>query len=135
MTCLRIRDLSDVPIIMLSALRNQAEIVQGLDAGAEDYVTKLFNVSELIARVGAQLRRIHRHDENRSWAHIDTADLSIDLDSRTVSLGATDIRLSPTEFRLLSYPAANRGRVVPHNELITHLWGDDGARLGPYLKI
>jgi len=52
-----------------------------------------------------------------------------------VSRGGTDIRLSPTEFRLLSYLAANRGRVVPHNELITQLWGEDGARLGPYLKI
>lgn len=133
--CARIRDISDVPIIMLSALRNEAEIVRGLDAGADDYVTKPFNVSELIARVSAQLRRIHRHDENRRRVHIDTNDLSIDLDARTVNRDGTDIRLSPTEFRLLSYLAANRGRVVPHNELITHLWADDGARLGPYLKI
>ena len=133
--CARIRDFSDVPIIMLSALRNEAEIVQGLNAGADDYVTKPFNVSELIARVGAQLRRVHRQDENRRRVHIQADDLSIDLDGRRVSRGGTDIRLSPTEFRLLSYLAANRGRVVPHNELITQLWGEDGARLGPYLKI
>ena len=133
--CARIRDFSDVPIIMLSALRNEAEIVQGLNAGADDYVTKPFNVGELIARVGAQLRRVHRQDVNRRRVHIEADDLSIDLDGRRVSRGGSDIRLSPTEFRLLSYLAANRGRVVPHNELITQLWGEDGARLGPYLKI
>ncbi|NDE08771.1 MAG: DNA-binding response regulator, partial [Chloroflexi bacterium] len=90
--CARIRDFSDVPIIMLSALRNEAEIVQGLNAGADDYVTKPFNVSELIARVGAQLRRVHRQDENRRRVHIEADDLSIDLDGRRVSRGGTDIR-------------------------------------------
>lgn len=83
--CARIRDFSDVPIIMLSALRNEAEIVQGLNAGADDYVTKPFNVGELIARVGAQLRRVHRQDVNRRRVHIEADDLSIDLDGRRVS--------------------------------------------------
>ncbi len=133
--CARIRDISDVPITMLPALRNVVEIVQALDAGANGYVTKPFIISELIARVSAQLRRVHRHDVNRQRVHIATDDQSIDRDACTVTRGRTEIRLRPGEFRLLSYLATNRGRVVSHNELITHLWANDGARLGPYLKI
>ena len=133
--CARIRDISDVPIIMLFALRNETEIVQGLDAGADDYGTKPFNLSELIARVSAQLRRVQRYNEKWQRVHIDTNGLPIDLDARMFTRCRTAIRLSVIEFRLLSYLAANRGRIAPHNDLITHQWATDGARLGPYVKI
>ena len=131
--CRRLRELSDMPIIMLSALRNESEIIQGLDAGADDYLTKPFSISELTARLRAHLRR-HRRLESPS-RHLTFGDLMIDLNSQRVVRDGETVQLSPTEFRLLAYLAANAGRVVPHAELIQQLWGPDGARLGPYLKI
>jgi two-component system KDP operon response regulator KdpE len=133
--CRRLRDLSDVPIIMLSALRNESEIIRGLDAGADDYVTKPFSVSELSARLRAQLRRRRRAETPQRRLSFDEGRLTIDLDAQTVRLNGAEVQLSPTEFRLLAYLAASAGRVVPHAELDAQLWGAEAARLGPYLKI
>ena len=133
--CRRLREISDVPIVMLSALRNEAEIIRGLDAGADDYITKPFSVSELSARLRAQLRRQRRTEEPQRRLCYDGGRLHVDLERRVVTLDGEDVRLSPTEFRLLAYLVANANRVVPHRELVLQLWGPEGDRLGPYLKI
>jgi two-component system KDP operon response regulator KdpE len=133
--CRRVRELSDVPIVMLSALRNEPEIIQGLEAGADDYVTKPFSIAELVARLRAHIRRQRRDTAGQRRLLFDSGKLVIDVDSQRVTRGDEEVRLSPTEFRLLAYLTANAGRVVPHSELIGQLWGSEGSRLGPYLKI
>src|SRR6266542_17895 len=133
--CQRLREISDVPIIMLSALRNESEIIRGLDAGADDYVTKPFSISELTARIRAQLRRQRRGEGAQRRLAFDGGRLSIDLDRRAVTRDGEEIHLSPTEFRLLAYLVANANRVVPHRELVSQLWGTDGEPLGPHPKI
>ncbi|MGH2370719.1 MAG: response regulator transcription factor, partial [Chloroflexota bacterium] len=133
--CRRLRDLSDVPIVMLSALRNEAEIVRGLDAGADDYITKPFSPRELVARLRAQLRRKRRAEPPQRQLAFDGGRLVVDLDAQRVVRDQTDVHVSPTEFRLLAYLVANAGRVVPHRELVAQIWGTDAPRLGRYLKI
>ncbi len=133
--CRRLREISDVPIIMLSALRNEPEIIRGLDAGADDYVTKPFSVGELVARLRAHLRRRQRADLPQHQLVFDGGALVIDLDRHAVHRDGSEARVSPTEFRVLAYLAANAGRVVTHAELVGQIWGTDAERLGPYLKI
>jgi two-component system, OmpR family, KDP operon response regulator KdpE len=133
--CRRLRELSDVPIIIVSALRNEGEIIKGLDAGADDYITKPFSVAELTARLRAHLRRRGRPDVRQRQIAFDGGRLVIDLDGQRVVRDDQDVHVSPTEFRLLAYLAVNAGRVIPHRELISQVWGSEGARLGPYLKI
>ncbi len=134
--CRRLRELSDVPIIIISALRNETQIVLGLDAGADDYVTKPFSSQELSARLRALLRRRERESVPASRrVEFDGGRLSVDLEAQHVIRNGVDVHLSPTEFRLLRYLVANARRVIPHRELISQVWGDDAARLGPYLKI
>jgi two-component system KDP operon response regulator KdpE len=133
--CRRLREMSDVPIIMVSALRNEDEIVRGLDAGADDYVTKPFSVVELVARVRAVQRRYRRGDEDQKHLVFGAGHLQIDLPKHQVILDGVKLHLGPTEFRLLAYLAANAGRVVPHPELIEQIWGPEGAHLDKYLRI
>jgi two-component system KDP operon response regulator KdpE len=133
--CARLRELTDVPIVMVSALRNEEEIVKGLDAGADDYVTKPFNVGELVARLRAHFRSRRRAEASQRTLVFDDGQLVVDLDGQRVVRDGEDVHVSPTEFRLLAYLAINAGRVIPHRELISQVWGAEGARLGPYLKI
>jgi DNA-binding response OmpR family regulator len=133
--CRRLREMADVPIIMVSAMRNEDEIVRGLDAGADDYVTKPFSVVELVARLRAQRRKYQRGGEEPQRLVFSGGRLQIDLPSRQVLLDGQRLHLGPTEFRLLAYMAANAGRIVPHAELVEQIWGPDGAHLDKYLKI
>jgi two-component system, OmpR family, KDP operon response regulator KdpE len=133
--CRRLRDLSEVPIIMVSALRNEDDIIRGLDAGADDYVTKPFGVAELVARVRAVQRRYRRSDGDEPHLVFGAGHLQIDLPKRQVVLAGERLHLGPTEFRLLAYLAANAGRIVPHPELIEQIWGPEGAHLEKYLRI
>jgi DNA-binding response OmpR family regulator len=133
--CRRLRDLADVPVIMVSALRNEAEIVRGLDAGADDYVTKPFGITELLARLRAQTRRVRRVEAVPSCLVFRGGRFQLDLDARRVVIDGQEVRLGPTEFRLLGYLAANAGRVVPHQELLEQVWGPESAHLGRYVRI
>ena len=132
--CRRIRDISDVPIVLLSALRNESDIVDGLNAGANDYVTKPFSVPELVARLKSHLRTISRRNGNRR-IEIAQGELIIDLEARKVSRAGEELRLSPTEYRLLTCRAENMGNVVSHDALAAAVWEHDAARLAPHLKI
>ena len=133
--CRRLRRVADVPIVMVSALRNEDEIVRGLEAGADDYVTKPFGVAELVARLAALRRRYERAAGSQPELRFGGGQLQIDLLGHKVQLDGQPLQLGPTEFRLLAYLALNAARVVPHAELVEQIWGPEGAHLEKYLKV
>jgi two-component system KDP operon response regulator KdpE len=118
--CRRLREWSDMPIILLSAVGEEDAKVRALAAGADDYVTKPFSPRELIARLEASLRRVGPEREDPL---ITAGDLTVDLASRTVTLAGREVHLTPTEFDLLRLLARNRGRLMTHRELLTSVWG------------
>jgi DNA-binding response OmpR family regulator len=121
--CRRIREFSTVPIIMLTALAEDADKVKGLDAGADDYVTKPFSATELLARVRAVLRRVEfsKNLEDTPVFHVD--DLRVDFSQQRVFFREEEIRLTPTEYRLLSELVKNSGRVMVPEVLLERVWG------------
>jgi len=122
--CQRIREFSPVSIIMVTAMGNPREKVNGLDAGADDYVTKPFSPRELIARVRAVLRRASLW-EKRSEPLSRFGDLEIDFARHRVTLGAQEVSLTATEYALLSYLACNAGRVLTPDQILEKVWGED----------
>ena len=122
--CRRIREFSQVPIIMVTAKGNEEEKVQGLDAGADDYVTKPFSSKELVARVKAVLRRTKLWDE-RPQPAFHFHDLVIDFARHKVTLGNQEVSLTATEYKLLSYLVRNAGRVLTPDQILERLWGEE----------
>ena len=122
--CRRIREFSQVPIIMVTAKRNDEDKVEGLDAGADDYVSKPFPSNELIARVRAVLRRTKLWDERPEPA-LHFHDLAIDFARHKVTLGSQEVTLTATEYRLLSYLARNADRVVTPDQILKKVWGEE----------
>ncbi len=121
--CRRIREFSRIPIIMVSAKHDDAEKVAGLDAGADDYVTKPFSAPELVARVRAALRR-HREYEEPSEPMFTCGDLTVDFVRRRVNVAEREIKLTAIEYRILSYLARNAGRVVTPDQILEAAWGE-----------
>ena len=121
--CRQIRATSTVPIILVTALSEEAQIVAGLHAGADDYVTKPFSIPELTARVAAVLRRTRLVAEPPA-APIRTGGLVIDIEGGTTTCAGRPVELTATEHRLLSYLARNVGRVLTHNQLLRQGWGE-----------
>ena len=118
--CRRLREWSAMPLIVLSAVGDEDAKVRALAAGADDYVTKPFGPRELVARLNANLRRVHREPE----ATVISSDgLEIDLARRTVALDGEEVHLTPTEFDLLRQLATNRGRLMTHRDLLAQVWG------------
>jgi len=124
MVCRRIREFSQVPIIMVTAKGEDKEKVEGLDIGADDYVTKPFSASELAARVRAVLRRISNQDRPQE-AIFRYRDLIIDFTSRRVMVNNQELKLTSTEYKLLSYISLNAGRVVTPDQLLDKVWGEE----------
>src|SRR5215467_56029 len=120
--CENIRDRSQVPIIVLSVRGDDKNKVEALDKGADDYVTKPFSISELLARIRANLRRAGVGKEETSEP-IDAGDFHIDLQAHVVTLQGKEIHLTPKEFDLLSYMARNPGKVLTHRMLLNAVWG------------
>ena len=118
--CRRLREWSDMPVIVLSAIGDEEAKVRALAAGADDYVTKPFSPRELVARLQANLRRIAPDPEE---AEISAGALTVDLARRTVHRGGEEIHLTPTEFDLLRLLARNRGRLMTHRDLLLSVWG------------
>jgi DNA-binding response OmpR family regulator len=139
--CRRIRTISAVPIIMLTGLRNETDIVAGLQAGADDYVTKPFSPLELLARAEAALRRrtLDIASTEPSQVVLDQGRFVLNFDTHSVKVDGREQPLTPREFALLGYLALHAGRVIPHDELIRHVWGahDSGrlADLRTYVKL
>lgn len=124
--CRHVRTRSAVPIIMLTALAEEEQIVAGLRAGADDYVTKPFSIPELSARVEAALRRAHLGQEPPARPRR-TGALVIDLNGGSITSGGKPVALTATEYRLLTYMARHCGRVLTYNQLLTHGWGAEYA--------
>ena len=116
----RIREWSEMPIIVLSAVGEEEAKVRALAAGADDYVTKPFGPSELIARLQAVLRRAPGGEEEPV---VEIGGLRVDLAARTVRRDGEEIHLTPTEFQLLRALLRNRGRLMTHRALLTEVWG------------
>ncbi len=133
--CRRIRNVSDVSIIMITAKDDIQDAVEGLNAGADDYVTKPFAVEELLARVNAVLRRAKSNTTQTQTDKIKLGNLQIDLAQRQVVVNGKATHLTPTEFKLLTYLANNVDRVVPHEEILDAIWGEEYWDCTHYLRV
>ncbi len=133
-TCRRLRELSDTPIIILTSRSAEEDIVKGLTMGADDYIAKPFRMAELVARVNTCLRHEAKSSSGKASALV-IGDLTLDFARHKVMVRNQVIALSPTEFRLLSYLARNRGRVVPHRTLLFEVWGPEYANQLDYLHL
>ena len=129
--CRELREWSDVPILVLSAVEEEAEKVAALDAGADDYVTKPFSVEELLARLRAALRRSAPDRE----PVLEIGDLRLDLGKRLVSLKGEPVALTPTEYELLRLLAENEGRLLTHPMILRRVWGPAYSRESNYLHV
>jgi len=131
--CRQVRQISQVPIIVLSVRGQDRTKVEALDAGADDYVTKPFSMNELLARIRAQLRRTPTVEESPST--ITAGDFSIDLDARSVKVRGHEVHLTPKEFDLLLYLARRPGKVVTHRTLLAAVWGTNSVEQPEYLRV
>ena len=115
-----IREWSEMPILVLSAVGEEVEKIRALDAGADDYVTKPFGPGELVARLNAALRRAAA---DRDEPKIVVDDLELDLAAHSLAVAGKPVHLTPTEFELLRTLASNRGRLMTHSTLLREVWG------------
>jgi len=132
--CREVRRTSQVPIIVLSVKGEDSIKVQALDAGADDYVTKPFSMTELTARIRAALRRASVPDQPRVPL-IELGDFRIDVPGRTVRVKTRDVHLTPKEFDLLVYLARHAGRVLTHRTLLAAVWGPNSVEQPEYLRV
>ena len=134
--CRRVRAISQVPIIILSAKGEEKTKVEALDIGADDFVTKPFGIDELLARVRASLRRAHAGPPNSTAQTIlESGDFHIDLDSRAVRVRGSEVHLTPKEFDLLTYFLKHPGKVLTHRTLLAALWGGNYVEQNEYLRV
>jgi len=126
--CQRVREFSAVPIILVTARGQDQDKVRGLDMGADDYLTKPFNVDELLARVRAVLRRAQfamNEPDQMLQTLLTIGELTIDSAQHLVKMKGREVGTTPIEYRLLSYLAQNVGRVLTQDLLLEHVWGTD----------
>jgi DNA-binding response OmpR family regulator len=121
--CRRIREFSEVPIIMLTALGETSDKVKGLDTGADDYITKPFSARELLARVRAALRRGQLQEKTRSEGVLSEGDLVVDFSARKVFIKGEEVNLTRTEYHLLCELIRNTGRILVPEQLLDKVWG------------
>ncbi|HZT07837.1 MAG TPA: response regulator transcription factor [Chloroflexota bacterium] len=120
----RLREFTWLPVVILSGKDDEADIVRGLEAGADDYVTKPFAPREFLARVNAVLRRANFGADDRGASVLANGDLVIDYGQHLVKLGGREIALTPTEYRLLSCLGQNVGRTLTQEEILLRVWGN-----------
>jgi len=131
----RIRQISDVPVLMLSAHGQELDKVRGLELGADDYITKPFGHLELLARVRAVLRRAELPPPVSAVPDLQAGDLTINFGSREVRVKDEPVKLTPVEYGLLYHLARNVGHVLTHDALLTKVWGDEYRAEADYLKV
>jgi two-component system KDP operon response regulator KdpE len=132
----QIRGWSAVPILVLSARGDEADKVTALDAGADDYITKPFGVGELAARIRVALRHeTQGKDAGEAGALFEVRDLRVDQARRQVHVGGREVRLTPTEYRLLTRLVKHAGKVLTHQQLLTDVWGPAHANETQYLRV
>ena len=127
-----IRTWTSVPVIILSVKNSEEDIVKALDLGADDYLTKPFNTSELLARIRANIRRTIQGDEETVFQN---GDLVIDLAARIVKKANTEIKLTNTEYLLLVLLAKNTDKVLTHRYILKEIWGPSAVENSQYLRV
>jgi two-component system, OmpR family, KDP operon response regulator KdpE len=134
--CRRLRAISQVPIIVLSAKGEEKTKVEALDIGADDFVTKPFGIDELLARVRASLRRANAPPFNESTqVTLDVGDFQVNLESRQVTVRGKEVHLTPKEFDLLIYLIKHSGKVLTHRTLLAAIWGSNYVEQNEYLRV
>ena len=135
--CRRIREISTIPVIMLTARTDEADVVRALGLGADDYITKPFSPRQLVARVKAVLRRAQAYAANTSGTgeELKAADITLDLRTREVRRAGEEIKLTPLEFKILHYLILNRGRVLTNSGIVEHVWGFSGPGNEDLVKV
>ena len=131
----RIRRVSEVPVLMLSAHGQERDKVRGLELGADDYVTKPFGHLELLARVRSVLRRAELPPPESAVPELHAGDLTINFGSREVQVRGVPVKLTPVEYGLLHHLARNAGHVLTHDALLTKVWGEEYRGEADYLKV
>ena len=132
--CRRLREMSDVPIIFVSALGSAQDIVKGLEIGADDYIVKPVDDEELVARIRARLRRSPRPQIHEELS-FNRGDFRINFMNREIWVRRKGIHLTPKEFNLLAVLVRNAGRVVPRSELVAEAWGEEYISATDSLKL
>ncbi len=130
--CARLREFSQVPVLMLTAKVQSKDIITGLDKGADDYLVKPFNIDELAARIRALLRRV---PSLYRPLVVGNAQIQIDQQKREVMVREELVDLTPTEYQLLLLLAENAGKVVEHETLLRAVWGQEYTKDNDYLKV
>ena len=134
-TARRIREASDVPILILTALGEETDKVRAFDLGADDYLTKPFGVGELLGRIKAVLRRANWAAAAANDERIIRGDITADLGKHRVLLAGEPVDLTPTEFNLLVYLMRNTGKALPHRAILQHVWGPEYGEENEYLRV
>jgi len=133
--CRRIREWSSVPIIVLSARGDEKDKVKCLELGADDYLTKPFGIAELLARIKTALRHCGDSRVAPAQPNFTCGDLKINFAMRRVTIGGTEIRLTPTEYSLLQHLAVNSNKVLTHSMLLQGVWGNEYCSEKEYLRV
>lgn len=134
-TCRRLKQIADVPVLMVSALTAEADVIRGFEAGADDYLRKPFSLAELNARVRALLRAHPAEQLQERGNILRNQDLVLDLARRRATLGGEPLRLTSTEFRLLAYLVQNAGHAMRSAEIVRRVWGEEYQAQGGHLKV
>jgi two-component system KDP operon response regulator KdpE len=132
--CARLREWTQIPIIILSVRDGERDKVAALDKGADDYLTKPFGIEELLARVRVALRH-SAQVQGQKESVVKAGSLLIDLPRHIVKRDDVEIKLTATEFKLLSYLTANTGRVLTHHNILTNVWGESESDHVEYLRV
>lgn len=130
-----IRQISAKPIIVISARGQEEDKVKALDVGADDYLTKPFGTSELMARIRVALRHASRSKEESNEPVLRVGELEVDLDRRRVAVAGREVHLTPNEYKLLGYLMKHAGKVLTHRQLLKEVWGAAYATQTHYLRV
>jgi two-component system KDP operon response regulator KdpE len=133
--CRRLREWSQIPVIMLSARSDEKDKVKCLSIGADDYLTKPFGIEELVARVNAVLRRVKIASTASTQPAFESGDLKVNFVERQVTVNNRNVKLTPTEYNLLVELVLNANKVLTHNMLLTKVWGVEYGQEKEYLRV
>jgi len=134
-TTRRIREESHVPVIILTAMGEEADKVRAFDLGADDYLTKPFGVGELLGRVKAVLRRADWSEPASPEQRIVRGEIEVDLERHKVNVRGNAVDMTPTEFSLLVYLMKNAGKALHHRAILQHVWGAEYGDEAEYLRV